>query len=64
MDSPIRRRLNMSDNRGKFECACREAGVWGSHPDDNCTECDGTGYTNNPNHKKDWVKNPPHDPFY
>jgi hypothetical protein len=48
----------MSDNRGRWECACREAGVYGSYPNKDCTECDGTGYTNNPDHKKDWVKNP------
>lgn len=59
MDAQIRRRLNMSDNRGRWECECREAGVYGSFPDRNCPHCDGTGYTNDPERKKDWVKNPP-----
>lgn len=59
MDSQIRRRLNMSDNRGKYPCACRTKGIWGSHPEPSCPHCDGTGYTNDLNQKKDWTKNPP-----
>lgn len=54
-----RRPLNMSDNQGKYECACREAGLYGSHPKRDCADCDGTGYTNNQERKKDWLKNPP-----
>jgi hypothetical protein len=60
----IRRRLNTSDNKGQFECACRRRGTWGSFPDKDCLECDGTGYTNNPNHQKDWSKDSPRDSDY
>lgn len=58
MDTQIRRKLNMSDNRGRFECACRTRLVYGSAPDRDCSHCDGTGYTNNPDHVKDWSKDP------
>lgn len=61
MDTQIRRRLNMSDNQGRWECACRRRGVWGSHSDRGCKECDGTGYTNNEAHRKDWSKEPQED---
>lgn len=61
MDTPLRRRLNMSDNKGRYECACREPARWGSVQRPDCTDCDGTGYTNNPAAKKDWAKNPPPD---
>jgi hypothetical protein len=61
MDAQARRRLNMSDNRGAFECECREPGVYGSFPNRECPHCDGTGYTNDPARKKDWIKNPPPD---
>lgn len=54
----IRRRMNMSDNQGQWECTCRRRGVYGSFPDRECQECDGTGYTNNPAAKKDWSKDP------
>lgn len=64
MDNQIRRRLNMSDNRGKYACECREPGRWGSYPNKECPYCDGTGYTNDPKRKKDWIKNPPPDPDY
>lgn len=61
MDTQVRRRLNMSDNRGQFECHCRRRGVYGSHPDRECTDCDGTGYTNDVTKKKDWSKEPQDD---
>lgn len=61
MDQQIRRRLNMSDNRGQYACACRKRDLYGSFPDKECTHCDGTGYTNDPAQKKDWSKDPEPD---
>lgn len=58
MDQQIRRRLNMSDNRGQYECACRRRGLYGSFPARECPHCDGTGYTNDLQQKKDWSKDP------
>lgn len=55
---PTRRRLNMSDNKGRFECECRKRAVYGSHPEKDCPHCDGTGYTNDLTRKKDWSKDP------
>lgn len=59
MDRQIRLKLNMSTNKGAFECACRVPGMRGSRPSPTCADCDGTGYTNNVEHKKDWIRNPP-----
>jgi hypothetical protein len=61
MDEQIRRRLNMSDNQGKYECACRTRIRWGSSPNPHCKDCDGTGYTNKRSAKKDWSKDPVRD---
>lgn len=61
MDPQIRRRLNMSDNKGKYPCACRRRARYGSVPTSDCPHCDGTGYTNDLAQKKDWSKDPVED---
>lgn len=61
VSTQVRRKMNMSDNQGQYECACRVPARYGSVPKADCADCDGTGYTNNPDAKKDWSKNPPPD---
>lgn len=51
----IDRRIRQSSTPfGKYECQCREPGLWGSYPDPCCEYCRGTGYTDDVRLKKDW----------
>lgn len=56
-----RRKMNMSDNQGQFECECRQPAQYGSAPRQGCEHCDGTGYTNDSARRKSWGDDPAGD---